>query len=107
MPDWDNMEIALLRVLDECGGEARCRKATWMTIRKYTDLPKESIESKLLSGDLRMPNSVRWTRKKLILKGELNGSKRGTWMITPLGRKRLEIEGRAWEPKYHNLIPKE
>jgi hypothetical protein len=77
MPDWNNIEIALLKVLAECGGEARCKEATEKTIEIYPDLPEESKESKLRrSGDLRMPNFVRWARK------EINPKRRIKWKQT-------------------------
>ena len=43
---------------------------------------------------------MEWARFKLIQSGELDGSVRGVWRITPEGKARLQAEWSSWKPQY-------
>jgi hypothetical protein len=65
---------------------------TWIithpvALRPLNDFERQSLKS----GDPRWRNTAHWTRSQLVQRGMLSHtSPRGTWEITPEGRKYLE-----------------
>ena len=73
----------------------------------FPQITPEDLAGRLKIGVSRWRNSVQWTRQRLIMKGELDGSVRGIWKITDKGRARLEKEWSSWIPKYRKKGPLE
>jgi len=91
----------LLKVLDESGGQLSIDEAIKRVTEKYfPELADEAKASRLDSGQLRWQNRVEWARFKLIQSGEIDGSVRGVWRITPKGKTTLKAEWSSWRPQY-------
>lgn len=87
-------EIPILRALVGMGGRGPTSEVIAL-VEKELDLKLTDVDrGKLSAGDVRWKNRAQFVRLKLVEKGEMaSGSPRGTWEISDLGRKRLEVEG--------------
>jgi restriction system protein len=104
LPPEQNIRLPLLKVLDENGGGLPIHDAiNKVTERYFAELGDDAKTSRLDSGQLRWQNRVEWARFRLIQSGELDGSERGFWRITPNGKKALEAEWASWKPRYVEL----
>lgn len=101
LPPERNIRLPLLKVLDENGGQLPMGDAISRVTQKYfPELTDEAKTSRLDSGQLRWQNRVEWARFKLIQSGEIDGSVRGVWRMTPKGKERLQAEWSSWKPQY-------
>ena len=100
MPKEENIELPLLKVLMDAGGELNIRDAITKTKDLYPDLTPEDKASVLSSGENRLNNRIAWCRQKLVAKGDIDASIRGIWKITERGKRRIETEFNGWRPEY-------
>lgn len=101
LPSEQNIKLPLLKVLDENGGQLSINEAIKVVTEKYfPELTDEAKTSRLDSGQLRWQNRVEWARFKLIQSGEMDGSLRGIWRITPKGKARLQADWTSWRSQY-------
>ncbi len=98
------MELPLLKVIADNGGELTMEPAVKGVTGLYDRLTKEDVESRLDSGELKWKNRVRWVRLALVRKGELDNTVAGVWGITAKGKDRVRDEWDSWKPRY--LEPK-
>src|SRR5262245_11797401 len=89
LPTQAEVELPLLRVLESFGGEAKPSEVYGPVAKNFPQLSAEDLRARLDSGPMKWWNHVQWTRQRLVQKGEIDGSVRGVWRITPLGRVRL------------------
>lgn len=89
LPKQKEVEIPLLEVLAELGGEGEPKKIYPLVTRQFPGLTKEDLTETVKSGPNRWINIIQWVRNTLINKGELDGSFHGIWKITEKGRRRL------------------
>jgi predicted type IV restriction endonuclease len=94
LPSQRELELPLLRAILKRGGKVETRL-------QGTEIGEELAEAFSLSESQRttpMPgrretvwgNRIRWTRMRLVKRGDLDGSQRGLWAITEQGRLRAE-----------------
>jgi len=106
-PTQENIELPLLKVIEESGGQLSLDEA----VKKVTDifdrLTEEDKTRRLATGRKRWSNRVQWARYRLLRKGELDGSVWGVWKITAKGRARLLAEWSLWKPRYLEVRPRE
>lgn len=97
------IEIPLLKTLDRLGGEAKPMDIYPEVAKYFPALTEVELTQRMESTPSvgKWNNIVQWTRQSLVTKNELDGSQRGIWKITELGRKRLLAEGDTATP----LIP--
>jgi len=90
-PKQSDVEIPLLLEIDKAGGQARPQDVYAKVAEHFTQLTAEDLERRMESypTTYKWQNHVQWARQKLVVKGELDGSVRGIWRITVLGRKRI------------------
>lgn len=106
LPTERNVDLSLLRVLANAGGQLPMSTAIDNVTTFYPKITQEDLAGRLKNGVSRWRNSVQWARQRLITKGELDGSVRGVWKITDKGKARLEREWSSWKPVYrHVLLP--
>lgn len=103
MPTAVNIELALLKALDEAGGQLAFGDALTKVKEKYPELTEEAKTSVLSSGGNRLNNRIAWTRQHLVGKGEVDSSTYGVWRITDMGKTRLKDEWDGWKPEYPEL----
>jgi restriction system protein len=90
-PSQGEIEIPLLRALAECGGSAKPRALYPKVAANFPDLTAAEQEQRLESSPSTRKwwNLVQWVRQALVSAGEIDGSTRGVWTITPRGTARL------------------
>ncbi len=103
-PPQTNMELPLLKVIAENGGQITLDAAVKGVTAHYGGLTEEDIESRLDSGEPKWKNRIRWVRLALVQKGDLDSSIPGIWKITSKGKERIHNEWDSWHPRY--LEPK-
>ena len=103
-PIQSNVELPLLKVLSDAGGELPMLKAVELVTVYFKDITQEELTQRTDTGINKWRNWVRWARQKLIVKGELDGSTRGIWKITLQGKKRLTADWKSWNPRYSTPI---
>ncbi|MFQ5799401.1 MAG: DGQHR domain-containing protein [Bacteroidota bacterium] len=89
MPKQSEIEIPLLKCLDEMGGRGRPRDIHPRITSFFPNLTQSDLAQTLPSGANKWKNSIAWVRQKLISNGEVETPKRGVWAITEKGRNRL------------------
>jgi restriction system protein len=89
LPTQTEVEIPLLTALEEAGGEAIPRDVYDRVAQNFPHLTEEDLQLRMDSGAVKWWNHVQWARQRLVQKGEIDGSVRGVWRITPAGRARL------------------
>ena len=91
-PKQKDIEVPLLAVLDQLGGEAKPRDVYRIVAASFPDLTAEEQEERLESSHStrKWSNLVQWVRQRLVEIGEIDGSTRGVWRITPAGRSHLK-----------------
>jgi hypothetical protein len=93
LPESD-YEIPILRTLVGMGGRGPTSEVIALVEKELDSKLTDVDRGKLSAGDIRWKNRAQFVRLKLVEKGEMaSGSPRGTWEISDLGRKRLEVEG--------------
>ena len=90
-----DIEIPLLVELDRAGGQADPKNLYLQVAQHFPQLTEDELERRLESypSTYKWRNIVQWVRQKLVTKGEMDGSVRGVWKITELGRKRILKRG--------------
>lgn len=90
--DFMNYEIPLLQALVELGGKAKPADVYPVVERimglNPNDFPEEYEEYK--SHAVKWRNKTAWAREYLKRKQQLDGSERGMWKITDIGKERLD-----------------
>ena len=107
MPTQREMEVPLLKCLDETGGKAKPQEIYVRLAKMFPKLTDADLAEALPSGGNKWMNRVQWVRQKLIAKGQVESPERGIWAITNEGRTRLASEtgapAEAIEPPPTNL----
>jgi len=89
LPSQKEIEIPLLQVLVELGGQARPKDIYPLVAKKFPEVPKVKFEERHKSGRNKWNNRVQFTRQTLKDKGEIDSPARGIWRITQKGRERV------------------
>lgn len=91
-PKQVEIELPLLRVLAELGGEARPRDVYPRVAAHFPQLTPEEQEERLpdYPSTRKWSNLVQWVRQRLVDQRQIDGSKRGVWRLTPAGKARAE-----------------
>ncbi|MDH5462500.1 MAG: Mrr restriction system protein, partial [Candidatus Bathyarchaeota archaeon] len=89
LPKQKDVEVPLLEVLVELGGQATPKEIYPVVTRKFPEIRTEDLIETLPSGGNRWTNRIQWVRQRLIDKGEMYSPSRGIWAITEKGRKRV------------------
>lgn len=94
LPKQKDVEIPLLEVLVELGGQGRPKEIYPLVTKKFPLIRDEDLAESLPSGGNRWTNRIQWVRQKLIGKGEMFSPGHGIWGITEKGQQRVgkEIE---------------
>jgi len=92
LPKQKDIEIPLLEVLVELGGQGKTKEIYPLVTRKFPQIGDEDLTETLPSGGNKWTNRIQWVRQKLIEKDELHSPSRGIWAITDKGRKRVETK---------------
>jgi len=90
-PKQAEIEVPLLQVLVELGGEGRPRDIYPLVAKRFPQLTPEEQEERLENypSTRKWSNLVQWIRQRLVDLGQVDGSQRGIWKITAVGRARL------------------
>ena len=93
-PKQAEIEVPLLEALVEFGGEARPRDIYPLVAKRFPHLTPEEQEERLENypSTRKWSNLVQWIRQRLVDLGQIDGSQRGIWKITAVGRARLQAE---------------
>ena len=96
-PRQADIELPLLEALLELGGEGRPRDVYPLVAKRFPQLTPEELEERLPNypSTRKWSNLVQWVRQRLVDLGQIDGSQRGTWTMTPTGRARLQEETSA------------
>lgn len=89
-PKQSEIELPLLKLLHGLGGKAKPKELYPKIAELFPALTEEELAERMPSSPstFRWHNLVQWSRQKLIEKGELDGSTRGVWKLSPRGRAR-------------------
>jgi len=90
LPKQKDVEVPLLEVLVELGGEGKPKDIYPLVTKKFPQLREEDLIETLPSGANKWTNRIQWVRQSLIQKEEMSSPARGIWAITGKGRKRLQ-----------------
>jgi hypothetical protein len=90
-PAQSDIEIPLLKVIQELGGAAKPKDICPKVAEFFPDLTPAELEERLSSSPStkRFANLVQWAREALRKKGQLDGSTKGIWKISPRGLERI------------------
>jgi len=97
LPSQKEIEVPLLEVLLELGGQGRPKEIYPLVTKKFPQIRDEDLAETLPSGGNRWPNRIQWVRQRLIKKGEMDSPAYGVWRITEKGRQRLAALGKVPE----------
>jgi hypothetical protein len=102
-----DFEIPLLKVLVKLGGKTRPAEA-YPEVEKSMglnskDFPEEYEKYK--SDVIKWKNKTAWAREYLKRKNQLDGSERGVWKITEIGRERVKIFDKTKKDPDEGLAP--
>jgi restriction endonuclease Mrr len=89
IPRQSEIEIPLLKCLEEMGGKGRARDVCSRMTHFFPNLTPADMKVALKSGANKWRNAIAWARQKLISLGEMESQGRGIWAITEKGRERL------------------
>lgn len=93
LPKQKDVEVPLLEVLVELGGQGRPKEIYPPVTKKFPQITEEDLNETTQSGGNRWTNRIQWVRQRLITKGEMQSPSRGIWAITDKGRKRIKTKG--------------
>jgi restriction system protein len=93
MPKQGEIEIPLLRLLEELGGQAKPADIYQRISKFFPDLSEADLAETLPSGGNKWTNRIQWVRQRLVSKGEMASPGHGIWAITEKGRARLSPAG--------------
>lgn len=101
IPTYKNIELPLLRVIVDAGGELRVDEAVKRVEAYFPALAEEDKRKRRNDGrTLVWRNTVRYARWQLVKKGYLYHGPRGACRITPEGRAHLDQHWPTWQPHY-------
>ncbi len=89
LPKQREIELPLLEVLVELGGQGRPADIYPLVAKKFPQIREEDLMETLPSGANKWTNRVQWARQGLVAKGEIDSPAHGIWRITDKGRRRL------------------
>jgi len=89
LPKQKEIEIPLLEVLAELGGQGPPKEIYPLVAEKFPEIRDEDLAEAVPSGGNRWTNRIQWTRQSLVSKGEMDSPAYGVWRITEKGRQRL------------------
>jgi restriction system protein len=89
LPRQKDVEVPLLEVLVELGGEASPQEVYPLVTAKLPSIREEDLAERLQSGGSKWTNRIQWVRQKLVEQGEMDSPARGVWRITEQGQQRL------------------
>ena len=89
MPKQRDMEIPLLKCLEEIGGKAKPSEIYTHMRRFFPDLTDLELTETLATGSNKWTNRIQWVRQRLVSVGEMASPEHGVWSITEKGRRRL------------------
>jgi restriction system protein len=89
LPRQKEIELPLLQVLVELGGQATPKQVYPLVTKKFPMIRDEDLAETLQSGGNKWTNRIQWVRQRLVEKGELDSPARGIWRITEKGQQRL------------------
>jgi restriction system protein len=89
-PKQSEIELPLLKTLLDLGGKAAPKELYPRLTTVFPQLTPEELVARTPSNPsiFRWHNLIQWSRQKLVEKGEIDGSTRGVWKLTPRGRAR-------------------
>jgi hypothetical protein len=93
VPNQVEIEIPLLKSLEELGGKARPSEIYSLARKFFPNLTDADLAETLQSGGNKRTNRVQWVRQRLISLGEMTSPAHGVWAITYKGRQRLAAKG--------------
>lgn len=96
-PRQAEVEVPLLKVLAELGGEGKPSEIYPLVAKHFSNLTPEEQEERLenFPSTKKWNNLVQWVRQRLVEVGQLDGSQRGVWRLTSSGAERLNMRGAA------------
>jgi len=101
IPIEESVQLPLLRVIADAGGELPLKEAIRGVGDFFPELTEEDKKRRLPSGSgFLFANRVQWCRQKLVELGHLYREPRGMWRITPQGSAFLEDNWSSWRPRY-------
>jgi hypothetical protein len=101
IPIQESIELPLLRVIADAGGELALKDAVTRVAAFFPELTEADKSRRLSSGyGFIFANRVQWCRQRLVELGHLYREPRGMWRITPQGKTFLEDNWPGWEPRY-------
>ena len=89
MPPQAEIEIPLLEILRDLGGEARPKEVYELLTARFPQLTEEDLSATLKHGEKKWQNRIQWTRQDLIHSGDMAKPRHGIWAITEQGKRRL------------------
>jgi restriction system protein len=89
IPTQAEVEVPLLEVLEELGGQARPKDVYPRLTGRFPQLTPEDLAARLKNGEMKWHNRIQWARQALITAGDMASPQRGLWAITEQGRKRV------------------
>lgn len=92
MPKNSEIQIPLLKCLEELGGRARPPEIYAHIKKFFPNLTEADIAEPLPSGGNKWTNRIQWVRQALVISGEMASPAHGVWSITERGRQRLANE---------------
>ena len=91
LPSRTEIHPVLLRVLHELGGRARRRDAIPEVVAAFPNIADDELGEPRADGNgSKLGNRIEWARQDLVYSGHIDGSERGVWKLTPLGRAAAE-----------------
>ena len=95
-PNRSDVEVPLLRAIDRRGGSIRLsRHGRDLEIELAEELGITAADRDFAApnynseGHRKWRNEIQFVREKLVKKGDLNGSVRDVWTLTPAGKARV------------------
>jgi len=89
LPKQDDMELPLLREIENMGGEAHPSDLYPKVTAYFPQITQADLNLTTKQGGSLWENRIQFARQKLVEKGEMDKSVRGIWKITDKGRDRL------------------
>ena len=106
IPTVRNIELPLLKVIQDTGGELQVKQAVEKVTSYFPDLTQEERARKLPSGTYYWVKQIEWASTKLKMGGYLDKPIRGFWRINDEGRARVKREFKDWQPRYGGSKPR-
>lgn len=91
--DFTYFEIPLLKVLIQLGGRAST-KDVYPCVEKAMGLNPSKFPEEYetyMKGQIKWKNKTAWAREYLKRKGQVDGTERGIWKITEIGKERVRV----------------